>query len=245
MILFPQIYRCGEPLCHVDGIEPLLASWDHREHPSQIRLRSYLRELRSNVGELPADRTLSLELRVDVRDPEKLTLHHDVENYLTPLFGTSYFDHRQFPLVHGTKCVGGGSRLTIREVQTESVAILDGSWQHVSTSAGKSPTQKFGKESLNKFVASSGVDQIPDRQTIEFHMAWRCSTRRNWVSLWKPTGDALSPILGYRGTNRFDPNDDRITSLTLHRVADDSLCNGVCVGLWWRVTQNDAEQRLR
>jgi len=74
MILFPQIYRCGEPLCHVDGIEPLLASWDHREHPSQIRLRSYLRELRSNVGELPADRTLSLEYGVALFNTPELGL---------------------------------------------------------------------------------------------------------------------------------------------------------------------------
>jgi len=241
MNLFPQIYRPGETLCRVDGIEPLLASWEHKEHPSQIRLRCYLDDVCSKVGELPTDRALFLELRVDVRDPQKLTRHYDVENYLTPLFGTSWFDHRQFPLVHGTKCVGGGSSLTVGEIQTESSAILGASWQHLATNAGKSPTLKSWKERLNEYVASSGVNEIPDGQTIEFHMAWRCSTRRNWVWLWKPTGDALSPILGYNGDNRFNPNDDRITSLTFHRFDDNSVGNDVYVGLWWRVARNDAE----
>jgi hypothetical protein len=242
MNLFPQIYRRGDPICHVYDIEPLLASWDHKNHPSQIRLRSYLNDLRSKVGKLPTDRALFLELHVDVRDPQRLTKHYDVENYLTPVLGTTWFDHRQFPLVHGTKCVGGGSRLTLGEVHIEPSEILGTSWQYLATNAGKSPTLKSWKERLNEYVASSGVEVIPDGKTIEFHMAWRCSTRRNWVWLWKPTGDALSPILGYSGDNRFNPNDDRITSLTFHRFDDNSLGNDIYVGLWWRVAQQNAEQ---
>jgi hypothetical protein len=55
--------------------------------------------------------------------------------------------------------------------------------------------------------------------------------------LWKPTGDALSPILGYTGDNCFNPNDDRITSLTFHRFDDKSIGNDVHAGLWWRVAR--------
>ncbi|MCX7388409.1 MAG: hypothetical protein NTX48_17225 [Planctomycetales bacterium] len=179
---------------------------------------------------------------MDVRDPQRLTKHYDVENYLTPLFGTTWFDHRQFPLVHGTKCVGGGSRLTLGEIHVEPSERLVTSWQHLETNAGRSPTLKSWKKRLNEFVASSGVEVIPEGKTIEFHMAWRCSTRRNWVWLWKPTGDALSPILGYNGDNCFNPNDDRITSLTFHRFDDNSLSNDVYVGLWWRIAQQNAEQ---
>lgn len=237
MNLFPQIYRRGEHICRVNDIEPLLASWEGKQHPAQLRLRSYLDDLHSKVGKLPSDRPLCLSLRVDVCDSVKLSRHYDVENYLTPLFGKSWFNHRQFPLVHGTKCVGGGSSLTIYEIHTESNATLSNGWHHVAVKAGSSPTQKSWKQRVNDFVAASGVNQISDGQSLEFHMAWRCSARRNWVGLWKPTGDALSPILGYTGNNCFNPNDDRITSLTFHRFDDNSIGDDVYVGLWWRVTK--------
>lgn len=239
MNLFPQIYRRGEPICRVDGIEPLLASWESKQHTAQIRLRSYLDDLRFKVGELPTDRPLCLDLRVDVRDLVRLSRHYDVENYLTPLFGSSWFNHRQFPLVHGTKCVGGGSSLTVSEIQTDSTATLGQPWHHVATNAGSSPTLKSWKQRLNDCLASSGVNQIPDGESLEFHMAWRCSARRNWVGLWKPTGDALSPILGYTGHNCFSPNDDRITSLTFHRFDDNSIGDDVYVGLWWKIVSQD------
>jgi hypothetical protein len=239
MNLFPQIYRRGEPICRVDGIEPLLASWESKQHTAQIRLRSYLDDLRFKVGELPTDRPLCLDLRIDVRDLVRLSRHYDVENYLTPLFGSSWFNHRQFPLVHGTKCVGGGSSLTIYEIQPDSSATLANAWHHVAMNAGSSPTLKSWKQRLNDCVASSGFDRIPDGKSLEFHMAWRCSTRRNWVGLWKPTGDSLSPILGYTGDNCFNPNDDRITTLTFHRFDDNSIGNGIYVGLWWRIASQD------
>ena len=36
-------------------------------------------------------------------------------------------------------------------------------------------------------------------------MAFRCSLRRNWVWLWKPTGDALAPVLGFTNLGKFIP----------------------------------------
>jgi hypothetical protein len=37
----------------VSGIRPLLASWEKRTHPEQVRLRSYLEDLTSRLGPLP------------------------------------------------------------------------------------------------------------------------------------------------------------------------------------------------
>ena len=203
MISFPQLYQQGTIISQVTGISPRLASWEYKQHPSQIRLRTYLDDLYAQVDLLPEDRHLFLDLRIDVGDPNKLIQHHDVENYLTPLFGTSWFDQRKFPIVSGSKNVGKGSSLTIGEAVLVDSSWLDDSWYCISTNAGKAPTGKSWKLRLNEFVEASGVERIPDGQLVEFHMAWRCSTRRNWVGLWKPTGDALSPILGYGNWEKF------------------------------------------
>jgi len=84
--------------------------------------------------------------------PQKLTRHRDVENYLTQLFGTSWFDHRQFPLAPGRKYVARGSSLTLDEIQAESNDELGESRQHLATNAGKSPTRKSWKERLNEYM---------------------------------------------------------------------------------------------
>jgi hypothetical protein len=66
-------------------------------------------------------------------------------------------------------------------------------------------------------------------------LAWRCSARRNWSALWKPTGDAMGPVLGVANPDRpYHLNDDRIVDLELHRNIDDTLGNDVEVGMWWR-----------
>jgi hypothetical protein len=73
-------------------------------------------------------------------------------------------------------------------------------------------------------------------------LAWRCPARRNWVSFWKPTGDAMGPVLGEPDSrNPFNPADDRIVALHLHRCIDESAGNGVRVGMWWR-SWSDAEE---
>jgi hypothetical protein len=236
MVIFPKLFAASEVITRIDGISPSLASWNAKHHPDQVRLRTYLDDLRLRAGGLPEGKKLYLDLKVDVGDARKLIRHHDVENYLTPLFGRTWFDHRQFPLVSGSKHVGGGSSLTIGTVNEIDSAVLRESWHHLALNAGSSPTTKAWKERINSFVELAQPLMLPPNQPVEFHMSFRCSTRRNWVSLWKPAGDALSPILGYQGSNKYNPNDDRITSITFHRVNDDKVGNDVHVGFWWRVS---------
>lgn len=240
MVFFPKIYAPDEVITRVEGFSPRLASWNSKDHPDQIRLRTYLDDLRRRVGNLPSNTNSFIRLCVDVVDERKLTRHHDVENYLTPLFGSKWFDHRQFPLVLGSKHVGAGSSLTIGTVTETETESFDAEWQHLSLNAGKSPTTKEWKQRINEFVENARPTQIENDRHIEFHMAFRCATRRNWVWLWKPAGDALSPILGFDGQNKYNPNDDRITSIALHRIDDDSLRNDVHVGIWWKPVPDDA-----
>jgi len=66
-------------------------------------------------------------------------------------------------------------------------------------------------------------------------LAWRCSATRNWVWLWKPTGDAMGPVLGEPDAcHPFNPNDDRIVALALHLNADPATGHEVDVAMWWR-----------
>ena len=61
------------------------------------------------------------------------------------------------------------------------------------------------------------------------------SRRRNWTALWKPALDALGPVLGVPDPTRpYRAQDDRITSLALHRRLDDTVGHQVGVELWWQ-----------
>lgn len=83
-----QLWSYGEVLRTVDDLSPRLASWDRHDHPSQVRLRAYLDNLMDGLQPLPVrPAALFLHLDIDVGDPRNLLHHHDLENYLTPLFG--------------------------------------------------------------------------------------------------------------------------------------------------------------
>src|SRR4051812_29567559 len=81
-----QLWDPGPILKTIAGFEPLLASWESRTHPAQIRLQAYLAELAAELGPLPAaGLPLFLQMEIDVRDPGRLLRHYDLENYLTPV----------------------------------------------------------------------------------------------------------------------------------------------------------------
>lgn len=106
-----QLWQAGSIERQVEGIFPLLASWESRTHPAQIRLREYLDDLIAQLMPLPEDVPLFLHLDVDVQDPQRLLRHYDLENYLTPLFGSRCLPSSRFMLVSAKKYVGGGSRI--------------------------------------------------------------------------------------------------------------------------------------
>jgi hypothetical protein len=83
-----HVFRLWQPeqeLASVE-IEPLLASWEARDHPAQRRLRAYLDELREWLSPYLADPSPRY-VRIDVACPssQNLSHHYDLENYLTPV----------------------------------------------------------------------------------------------------------------------------------------------------------------
>ena len=236
------LFSKDKVLRRVEGFEPLVAQWEKGTHPAQIRLHKYLDWLTKNLSPLPGEPNgLFLHLEIDVHNPGRLLRHNDLENYLTPLFGRRWLGHEKFVLVSATKKVGGGSYVEIGSVRPLPGNYYDDDWESFECSPEVGTSTKQWKEILWLFLESTQPRPLPSGP-VEVHLAWRCSPQRNWVNLWKATGDVMGPILGYASkSNRFHPNDDRIVSLSLHKCLDPSLVHSVDVGMWWHRKPNGTQ----
>ena len=103
-----ELWTEGGPVAEITGLKPRLASWNRSDHPDQIRLREYLRDLSVELGPLTAMQPLFLKMMIDVEEPARLERHHDLDNYLTPV--VAHLGPRQFRYVEAVKRVGGGFR---------------------------------------------------------------------------------------------------------------------------------------
>lgn len=85
------------------------------------------------------------------------------------------------------------------------------------------------KEQICDQVASAS--QLPDGG-VALQLAFVVGPHRAWPNLWKPTIDALGPILG-RDTRagEWDPRDCRIIDLGLHRVIDPTAGNEIRIAI--------------
>jgi hypothetical protein len=106
-------------------------------------------------------------------------------------------------------------------------------WSFASARVTGSSQRSEWKRQLRSALVGQGVELLPEGP-VEMHVAWRAGTR-SWVPLWKPTGDALGPILGEPLPGRpFHPADDRIVWLCLHWNTEEELQSEVEVGVWYR-----------
>jgi hypothetical protein len=219
----------GHPVKVLDQIEPRLASWDHREYPNQQRLNAYLKPVYDGLAPLLANGgEWAISMIVDVGRDERLDRGHDVENYMTPLVKKLGWRHFVYAAI--TKRVGGGSRISIGPAVRRAAVPAWNGWNGQIPGRIGSPE---GKRSIRQALGAH-VDEPLPAGPVAVHLAWRLSASRNWVDLWKPTGDAMGPVLGEPRfpQKEFQPSDDRITQLVLHRIVDDAL-DVVDVGMWW------------
>lgn len=229
------LWSKGELLGKASNVEPVLASWYAKTHPSQLRLKSYLQRLMAEIQPLPQEaKDLYLHLDVDVKNTTHLLFHYDLENYLTPLFGRQWFDLYRFVFVSATKRVGGGSHLSLGIAKPTNDPTQTFEYNHFAYLAQGSVDKKGWKQQIHSALLAADFPEIPPGP-VKTILAWRCSPKRNWVLLWKPTGDVLGPILGYANpANPFSPNDDRITYLESHLTKDPSMGFSVDIGFWWK-----------
>ena len=76
-------------------------------------------------------------------------------------------------------------------------------------------------------AAVVGAAEIP-AGPVRLQIAFAVGPRRNWLNLWKPTIDALDPLLGRTRPDRdWHPQDGRIVDLGLHLTTEAALGNDV------------------
>jgi hypothetical protein len=184
---------------------------------------------------LPADEhPLFLHLDIDVRQTAFLLKHHDLENYLTPLFGVQRLDASRFVLVTARKFVGGGSKLLLGTARPAPENLLTENWPHFAYTAHVSLQLKAGKENLRNYTCrgkSISIDCTRSRSTNclgmlpSTELGFAVEANRRLYGAYSRRGKPLAP------------NDDRIVSLDFHRGIDNTIGNNVIIHMWWRTMQ--------
>lgn len=235
-----RLWQHGKVIHVLSGIEPLLASWEKKSHPAQVRLNAYLDDIEQAIG-LSVQNSgdpLFLHMDIDVVSDERLSRHYDLENYLTPV--VAKLGHEKFCHVSARKYVGGGSKIVVGQAKRQNGLIEQRDWSYFACHAGAGTSGRAWKAAIREKLRGSSPNVVPSEAFVEVQIAWRCASRRNWVWLWKPTGDAMGPVLGEPDPDDpFNPNDDRIVVLGLHLDSNDSMGHGVDVALWWRPRETE------
>lgn len=247
-----QLWSRSNTILQVEGVRPYLDSWNAGTDSAQIRLQTYLQELKSALGPLPIGRNdLFLHMDVDLRDPKRLKRGYDLENYLKPVVG--YLGPQRFVMASATKRAEThyGTRANdLEPVATVSIGIAESAgenatmcgWEHTSCRPGSGNQKPAWKERIWQSLRAASLRPMSPGD-VDVHLAWHCSSGqnwyqpRNWSTLWKPTGDAMGPILGPvhaqdpSNRSRFNPDDHRIVSLGLHLNVDEEMDYDVEVGM--------------
>jgi hypothetical protein len=231
----------------VGALAPQLDSWMGKTHPDQIRLKAYLDSLEAAIGRLsPQDTNLFLHMDIDIGHSKDILRDRDLENYLAPV--VRRLGPLHFALASATKRNGGGSQLFIGQAEPGNAIARGDDWLHFEYAAGDGAQYPRWKEGVWNALSAKQPAALPPGP-VEAHLAWRCSLGRNWfqprnwAALWKPTADAMGPVLGPEAARdsankrRFNPADDRITSLGLHINEDSTMDYSVDVGMWWRLAR--------
>ncbi|WP_182524444.1 hypothetical protein [Nocardioides dongkuii] len=209
---------------------PRLASWNKVGDPERDRLDVYLSHVRElTAGYMTTDAPLALELQVGM-GLRPLAHESDLDNYLEPVLRN--LGANRFWAAFGTKHAEKHSTVAVGPT--------------TPTEPPRGPD--LFVEPLGSYEKRAWLLQIEDacaaadRLDPEGHgpvrliVAYDLGPRRTWVNLWKPTIDALGPLLGTvpRPTKAHDdPRDGRITALELHRTVDPDAGNDIKISFWW------------
>lgn len=219
----------GGPLSTLRG-PARLASWDRSDHPSQVALWAYLEGAdRLLEGRHGISSPWSVELCVGVPEGVNPLRGGDLDNYLYPI--ANHLGWRSVDSAHARK---GRGPSTIRLGTCLPRQPGPPGWSFASAET------HISAEKRKEWRSDVEVQLLKQTwpvitEPVELHLCLRLGGHRNWVWLWKQAIDSLIPILGADPLRaRRAPLDDRIVSLGLHRLVDESLGNAVQLGVWWR-----------
>jgi hypothetical protein len=201
---------------------PRLASWDRWDDPDQIRLRKYLDDTLELVDSARVAGLWALRLDVGLPMGRDLSDMADLDNYVFPLAGR--LRDENLVSVWCTKLHADTS--TVRVAPAHQVAPPASVFMTRTTAS--SATKEYKHQVRNAVVEEVEIPGGP----VWLQVAFAVSPRRNWLNLWKPTIDALDPLLGRTLRERdWHPRDGRITELGLHVTTEPELGNDVIVAL--------------
>jgi hypothetical protein len=186
---------------------PRLASWNKATDPDQVRLREYLEDTTELLAPAMVSGPWTLRLDVGLPTGRDLIDMADLDNYAFPL--ATHIRSQHLVSVWCTKRHADTSSVLIapaHEMPAPAVTYT------VRTTA--SSQSKAYKEQVRSAVA--GAAELP-AGAVQLQLAFVVGPQRNWLSLWKPTIDAL------------DPKDGRIIDLGLHVAVDPSIGHNVVV----------------
>jgi len=232
------LWRPTEELISLPLYKPLKASWEASTHRDQLALVEYRQAIREGLATRLVGDRLYLRLEVGFSDSIRMVSGNDLENYLTPLFECGCLPANVFRLVIAEKRLADVSRISIGVAEEYEIADDSMPYAHMTVAPISRPSQdKIWKQELEEGLKRACETPLLDGEVdVQIALRRSLSQGRSWHCLWKSVGDAMGPVVGaYERHNRFDPLDDRITSLTLHLCPDESMGSGTMVGYWWRM----------
>jgi hypothetical protein len=216
-------------------MQPRLASWNRRDDPDQLRLTGYLDHVEALLrpfmsGLAPADLdNPGLGFGLTVGLPPEMSLteqgRRDLDNYLHPV--VQRLGHARFSNVCGRKIHGSSSVVVF-----PSRALVSPAGHHVQVRPRGSYEKPSWKTGIHSALVAADVRPVP-AGGVHLDVRFTVGRGRNWTALWKPTIDALTPILGTSHPGSFNLNDERITEIGLHQHVEPSLGHDVIIDLWW------------
>lgn len=176
---------------------------------------------------------VALDLTIGVPEPESLTQGRHLDNYLLTV-ASLLGQQRRIPAVFGRKVHGAVSALRVGPARYRADDVSHAMEVRVSGP----PDEPAWRERVRDACATAVGDREPGMETVLLDLAFAVSSLRNWTTLWKPTIDALGPLLGTRSPDQpWAARDDRIVRLGLHRITSNSLARDVVVRAWWRTAE--------
>ncbi len=201
---------------------PRLASWNTATDPDQIRLREYLEDTAELLAPAMVSGRWALRLDVGLPAGRDLLETADLDNYAFPLATRLRNEH--LVSVWCTKRHADRSRVLVAPAHETRAPASAGTYTVRTTASSES---KAYKEQVRAAVADAS--EVP-AGPVELQLAFIVGPHRNWLTLWKPTIDALDPLLGRSRAERdWHPKDGRITDLGLHVDKDPALGHDVVV----------------
>ena len=200
---------------------PRLSRWNRSGDPDQVRLALATdhaeRSIRERWDQLQGPAALRLDVGLHRSTP--LLNRDDLDNYLLPLADRLGRDRITTALA--TK------RYTDRTLlRAEPARTRERPADAVDVTASAATQAGFQQEIRTQL---KDRDMLPEGP-LELELAFVVGPKQDWVDLWKPTIDALGPLLGE--TNRqWHPRDGRIVDLALHGTVDDDADEAVTVAI--------------